>query len=110
MKQTIKIQENRGRDDGPFIWRDVVYDLDNPKDIAAYIARYRYTWPGGYEMLAITDDGGALCNDCCRTEYRRILQATPGDGFYVDGYSIDEDHEGAIYCDHCGRTITEETD
>lgn len=88
-------------------WRNYVYDLSIGSDIAKYVAREMYAWPGGYELYAITDDGGVLCHNCCRTEFYNIKTAYPADGWSViamQSTAIDSDH---VYCDHCNKTINE---
>lgn len=88
------------------IWRSVVYDMDAGPDLARMIARDKFAWPGGYEMAAVTDDGGLLCHDCCRREYYMIRTASSGDGWNVSGLWV-EDGDSEAYCDHCGRVISE---
>lgn len=80
------------------------------KDVKT-VARDHYAWPGGYEMFAITSDGGALCFKCCRAEFPLIARATiAGDrsGWRCEGIdatcNCDTD---PVYCDHCGRVIYE---
>lgn len=111
--QTITVHERRetsrplfsSMPDGPraAVWRNVTYDL-NGLSAAAYVARYRFAWPGGYALYAVTDDGAALCPNCCRSEYRRILESHPGDGWRVIGIDIvfSDEHE---QCSNCDATI-----
>lgn len=73
--------------------------------IAQKVADERFAWPGGYDLFALTDDGGVLCATCCTVEAERIAEAYEGDGFYV----IDLDHTGNtdedVFCDHCYKEI-----
>ena len=89
-------------------WRNYVYDMDQGKDIAKYIARTKYAFPGGYELYAITDDGGVLCHECCRQEFVNIATAYDGDGWNV--VAIDStaacDMED-LHCSHCNKSIYE---
>lgn len=63
-----------------------------------------YVWPGGYPLHAVTSDGGRLCKDCCKSEFRSIGSTYPGDGWTVVGVGVNwEDTE--LYCDHCGNLI-----
>lgn len=86
------------------IGRTIVYDMGTASDIARYIARNRYTFPGGYEQFAITDDGGTLCASCCQEEYMEIKESNPGHGWRVISVSVDygtgasDDYHT---CDHC---------
>ena len=80
---TARIIENYSRDNPGKVWRTYSYDMDNCADIAKYVARTRYAFPGGYELYAITDDGGLLCHDCCKTEFHQIASSYEGDGWRV---------------------------
>ena len=88
------------------IGRTITYDFDNGHDIAKYVARHRYAWPGGYEMAVVTDDGGLLCFDCCRSEYYQILTSFKGDGWHVFAIDTGQYREEVDHCDHCGREIS----
>jgi len=87
------------------IWRVMRYDMQRAPDIARFIAREKFAWPGGYELFAVTDDGAALCFDCCRAQYRAIRAATPGDGWNVAALESAANCDSAVACDHCSRTI-----
>jgi hypothetical protein len=54
--------------------------LDKAIKIALDIIREPYAWPGGYEKIAITDDGGALCHECVKSELREIATSYPRSG------------------------------
>jgi len=77
--------------------------MRNP--LAATVARDRYAFPGGYALFAMTDDGGALCSACCRSEYWRIADAFPGDGWSVIAIGCAAELDAAVYCDHCSQDI-----
>lgn len=73
------------------------------------IIRQPYAWPGGYERLAITDDGGILCHKCLKDEYHNVLHSTKfdyRDGWHVVGQATTAELDRPEYCDHCGRNIT----
>ena len=78
----------------------------SPLEIAHLVSRTPFAWPGGYELFAITDDGGVLCWQCCEREELIIALSNRGDGWHVVAYdhtgNCDMDTES---CDHCGRTI-----
>lgn len=38
--------------------------------------REPYDWPGGYPVYTVMSDGGLMCADCARKNYKRIAQAT----------------------------------
>jgi len=72
--------------------------------LADSIAREPYAWPGGYPRFAITNDGGALCPCCCRSERPWIGTTTGSDGWTVIAAEINwEDTD--LTCDHCGDQI-----
>ena len=69
--------------------------------------RQPYAWPGGYPMFAITGDGAALCKECCKSEFRNIVDSIHrdcSDGWKVEAIDVNwEDSE--LYCDHCNDLI-----
>ena len=92
--------------------RTLRYDLAKPGDAARYVAQQQFAWPGGYELFAITDDGGVLCAACCRTEYRQIRDSSPGDGWHVCAvYSTEnvdmgvDEGDDHLFCAHCDHVM-----
>ena len=72
------------------------------------IIRKPYAWPGGYERVAITTDGGVLCHKCLKDEYYNILHSTKyeyNDGWQVDGQMLVEEFDDSLFCDHCGNCL-----
>ncbi|MFA7334869.1 MAG: hypothetical protein WC130_11345 [Kiritimatiellia bacterium] len=67
--------------------------------------RNPYAWPGGYPKALITADGGCLCVDCVKKEWRQICWESfqnTNYGFRVAG--VDVNYENTeLYCDHCGK-------
>lgn len=41
-------------------------------EIKRHLRRGRFVWPGGYPLFFITRDGGTLCFDCVRKEWRNV--------------------------------------
>ena len=73
------------------------------------IIREPFTFPGSYERIAITDDGGVLCHKCVKSELRQIARSYKGDGWRVAGVDIVENYdEGTLYCNHCERLLNGE--
>lgn len=72
--------------------------------ILVSIQKQPYAWPGGYERHGVTDDGGLLCSRCVREEWRNIVCADPGDGWYLAGETSDAELEEGN-CDHCSRAV-----
>ena len=70
--------------------------------------REAYAWPGGYELVGITKDGGMLCNKCCRDNYRLIATARKNnwdDGWLVVGFDCTVNYENGETCDYCGKWL-----
>ena len=77
--------------------------------ISLGIIREPYAWPGGYERIAITDDGGVLCHKCVKSELHQIARSYKGDGWHVVDCDIVENYdEEQLYCDHCGNLLNGE--
>ena len=77
--------------------------------ISLDIIREPYTFPGCYEKIALTDDGGVLCRACVKSELRQIARSYKGDGWRVERMDIVENYdEEPLYCDHCGRLLNGE--
>ena len=75
------------------------------------VIRAPYAWPGGYEKVLVTTDGGAICHKCAKSEYYNILHSTRGeynDGWQVAGVFLAEECEDTLFCDHCGQVINED--
>ena len=73
-------------------------------------ARTRYAWPGGYELYAVTDDGGTLCAPCVVTEWDTITASDPGDGWYIVAWDHTGNTDDGVTCDHCARVVQEPWD
>ena len=73
------------------------------------IIREPYAWPGGYERIAITDDGGVLCHKCVKSELYQIAWSYKGDGWHVVETDITKYYdEELLYCGHCGKLLNGE--
>ena len=76
--------------------------------------RNPYAWPGGYEKIFVCSDGGTLCAQCVRENFREVLEEVKdtdphaATGWRVDGVFLDCDTDSEVTCDHCGRVIVEE--
>lgn len=99
MLNKIEVFETRNN-----ISKNVIYDLTKSGDLAKNLARHPHAWPGGYPKFAITDDGAALCPNCCKTEFSQILASTPGDGWHITALEINWE-DGTLHCDHCSNRI-----
>ena len=82
---------------------------DKAISISLDIIRWPYAFPGGYEKIAITDDGGVLCRACVKSELRQIARSYKGDGWRVVRADIVENcGEEPLYCDRCGKLLNGE--
>lgn len=68
-----------------------------------------FSWPGLYQRVGITSDGGVLCPDCCRSERAAIGTTTGSDGWCLVGIDTLWD-DGFTCCSHCGRQLPEPLD
>ena len=81
---------------------------DKAVRVSLDIIREPFTFPGSYEKIAITDDGGVLCHKCVKSELRQIATSYKGDGWRVVRMDIVENFDDPIYCDHCGTLLNGE--
>ena len=69
--------------------------------------RTKYAWPGGYPLFLVMSDGGALCVDCGKKEFRQIAYSPRHnlkDGWGVAAPDVNWE-DTALYCDHCSKQI-----
>lgn len=82
--------------------------------------RHPYAWPGGYEIVFVTNDGEILCHDCVRSNFREVIYSTKNhvdDGWRIVGYmteAVDAEctremagDEYISYCAHCNKEFGE---
>jgi len=70
-------------------------------------ARNPFTFPGGYPLALICADGGCLCSDCTRKEWRLICAESmenTNHGFRVSGVDVNWENDD-LQCDHCNAKI-----
>jgi len=80
------------------------YIKDDPKSSAYFVARNPYAWPGAYDILLLTHDGGLLCSKCVKGNFKSILDSCRTDcldnwmpsGTYIASCNVDE-----CQCDNC---------
>lgn len=85
--------------------RNRIYDMTDGASIARYIARHPFAFPGGHELFAVTDDGGVLCYECCKSEYYLIKTSYRGDGWHIAGYGTSAELDEPERCCNCDKTI-----
>ena len=88
------------------------YDLDMPLDMVRFVAREMYAFPGGYELCLIANDGGLICPECVKANYRNIIDSTKtecNDGWQAAGIVADCELEDCR-CDNCYKALGYETE
>jgi len=65
------------------------------------------TW-GSYTLMFLCTDGGALCFDCARENYREIsasIRYGYRDGWRVAAVISESDCVDPVSCDHCNKVV-----
>lgn len=76
--------------------------MNSSTDMAAFVAAFPYTWPGGYPTYAVMADLEGLCSQCCKTEAKLLASDEPE--WQVIGVAVNYEDE-ALYCCHCNAQI-----
>ena len=71
---------------------------------ADQLSRSPFAWPGGYPLVAVTNDGACLCHRCTESERESIGTTTGTDGWNVVGLQVNWE-DSQLFCDHCGTRI-----
>jgi hypothetical protein len=98
------------RDGKPFRERYCLHvrDITSTADVRASLRAGKHSTVGGYATVFYTSDGGTLCHDCVRTEYRQISNAIRhklSDGWRVVNLDAECNTDGGATCDHCGTEV-----
>ena len=72
------------------------------------IIRNPFVWPGGYEKIAVMNDGEVLCKDCVKENMALIARADEGDEWHIARIDIAENCDGPLYCAICDKVIKED--
>lgn len=86
-------------------------DVRNDNTALKAAIRAKYTFPGGYELFGIADDGACICCDCMHKEYYQIAYSRRhkiNDGWNVVAVDCAVNYDSYIYCEHCNKTIVED--
>ena len=71
-----------------------------------YLAHGPFTFPGGYTLHALVDDGEAICFDCCK-EDGGVHEGGPADGWRFEDVFVH--WEGPpMFCAHCNKALESE--
>lgn len=79
----------------------------NAQQVAACLRAGPRAWPGGYPIFFIMLDGSAMCFDCVRKEFKRIVSDYIGGydtGWQVDGCNVNWEDTDCVCC-HCNKVI-----
>lgn len=84
--------------------------IKNTDQLKASIRAEAYAWPGGYNLVFVTYDGGTLCFDCVKQNFRYVLfsiRHNQRDDWRAVGITNTNDTDGQISCDNCYVSLTE---
>ena len=74
-----------------------------------HIVRNPYAWPGGYEIYAVTADGGMVCNHCVKDNFKLMLRSTKYDRWdgqwALEAIETADWVEESTLCDNCYREL-----
>jgi len=82
-------------------------DTRKPLDMLRFIVMYPLSFPGLYEHCAMTQDGGLICSDCVKENYKEMFSAAKNGGdqqWEIVGIITDCQVENAS-CAHCSKEI-----
>lgn len=71
---------------------------------ADQLSRSPFVWPGGYPLVAVTNDGACLCHRCTESERESIGTTTGTDGWTIVGLQVNWE-DSQLLCDHCSTRI-----
>lgn len=84
------------------------HDIKCGRDLRACLRAGDFAWPGGYAIVYITSDGGALSAATVRDEYETILTSIRlgiDDGWRVVALTTTADCDEEVIDDHTGAAI-----
>lgn len=83
-------------------------NLEAGPELRASLRAGPRTWPGGHAIAYVTADGGMLCPDCVRAEFRQCIYSLRHgchDGWHIVGTMSAAESDNACACEHCYREI-----
>lgn len=78
------------------------------RELCATLRAGEYTFPGGYRLAFITDDGAILSFDAVRDNLYQVIYSIRhniNDGWRVIGTFIVDNSDDAVYCDHTSELL-----
>lgn len=85
-------------------------DIETVAQFKATLRAGEYAWPGAYQLAFMAEDGGVICFDCARKEFRNIadsIQTDTRDGWKVTNCIIVDHDEFDVTCEHCNALLAE---
>lgn len=84
--------------------------IENTHQLRATLRAGEFTWPGGYQLAFVASDGGLLCYDCVRENYRLVSDSIRNeidDGWRVVAVTLMHDGEAEYdeVCDNCYKVL-----
>jgi hypothetical protein len=67
-------------------------------NIVLDIIKQPFIFPGGYEKVAITEDGATICCYCVKDYFKKLPKNFVRMGFV-------ENFKDRLYCDYCGLLL-----
>jgi hypothetical protein len=67
----------------------------------------KYAWPGGYPVYFIAEDGGAICIDCVKKNWKRVVAAhlmKNDKSWGILGADINYEDD-MLLCENCSENI-----
>lgn len=89
--------------------------IESVGDMKASLRNGPYAWPGGYAILYVCSDGGLLCSDCARKNFRSVawsIKNKCSDGWEVKASCCESSQSKELgaesnRCDHCNSEFGE---
>ena len=89
------------------VYRRTFARIDTAAQLKATLRAGEFSWPGGYPLYFITDDGAALSFDAVRENFRAVLDSIRrdwSDGWRVVACAVNWE-EPDLICEHSGQPI-----
>jgi hypothetical protein len=83
-------------------------NISNANELKASLRAGEYTFPGGYRLFFITNDGACLSFTSVRENFCAVLDSVKtqcNDGWRVIAMSGEHEIEEPVFCDHSGERI-----
>lgn len=85
-------------------------DIRTPMGAARYVRKNHHSWPGGYALALVMDDGQYICPDCAEENFHTIsvdVRMGIKAGWYPVGVACESETDDSEWCACCGGEIWE---